>query len=254
MIAVHTRAGAYRAAVAELPLSASLIDSPAGAVVVVPGDRGWVGAVIAAEQAGARAVVVADPMLVAVDDLQLLAGSIAIPLVVERPLLRPDVAGDARAAMPGEGPGAIPRTIVIDAAASGARLGVVARDAVGWGRVLAGEAPRHLSGDRGLALLETAGGTAVTLSIVTTRRPGAGWVRAQALGEAIADVDVEGRVVSVVISTLSGRLILPPRYESSERMAVRRALAAVESGESPGDLRDLISDTEPVEGILRSRA
>ena len=220
----------------------------------MPGDRGWVGAVVAAEQAGARAVVVADPMLAAVDELQLLAGRIAIPLVLERPLLRPDVAGDARAAMPGEGPGAMPRTIVIDAAASASRLGVVARDAVGWGRVLAGEAPTLLSGDRGLALLETGRGIALTVSVVTTRRPGTGWVRAQALGEAIADVDVEGRVVSVVISTPSGRLILPPRYESSERVAMRRALAAVESAESPDDLRDLISDTEPVEGILGSRA
>ncbi len=254
MIAVHTRASAYRAAVAELPLSTRLADAPKGAVVVVPGDRGWAGAVVAAEEAGARAVVVADPMLAALDELRLLAGRIGIPVIVERPLLRPDVADDARAALAGEDPGAVPRTIVLDAAASASRLGVVARDAVGWGRVLARESATMLSGDRGLALLETAGGTALTLSVVTTRRRGSGWVRAQALGEAIADVDVEGRAISVVISTPSGRLILPPRYESSERVAVRRALAALESAEAPDDLRDLISDTEPVEGIFASRA
>lgn len=254
MIAVHTRASAYRAAVAELPLSTRLVDAPAGAIVVVPGDRGWVTSVAEAEQAGARAVVVADPVLAAVDELRLLAESVALPVLLERPLLRTDVAGDARAALSGPGLGAVPRTIVIDAAAPASRLGVVARDAVGWGRVLAGEPAALLSGDRGLALLETAGGTALTLSIVTTRRPGTGWVRAQALGEAIADVDVEGRAVSVAISTASGRLNLPPRYESSERVAVRRALAALEAGERPSDLRDLLSDTEPVEGIFASRA
>ena len=98
MIAVVAAAGAYRAAVAELPLSARLGAGPSGAVVVVPGDPGWVDAVRGAEEAGARAVLVADPEPAPVDQLRLLAQRTRIPVALERPLLRADAAADAQSA------------------------------------------------------------------------------------------------------------------------------------------------------------
>ena len=48
--------------------------------------------------------------------------------------------------------------------------------------------------------------------------------------------------------------MLPTRFESSERLALRRAVAAAAAHDQPGDLADLIADTEPVEGILHPRA
>jgi hypothetical protein len=253
MISVVAAAGAYRAAVAELPLSSRLGDRPSGAVVVVPGDAGWVDAVRRAEEAGARAVVVADPEPAPLDEVRLLAQRTRIAVVLERPLLRADAAADAQSARAAQD-GTAPRVIVLDAAASAQRLSVITRDAVGWGRVLAGRAPTLVSGDRGLALLETADGTALTLSVVATRRPGRGWVRAQALGEVLTDVDVEGRASSIAVATAAGRFVLPTRFESSERLALRRAVAAAAAHDQPGDLADLIADTEPVEGILHTRA
>jgi hypothetical protein len=120
--------------------------------------------------------------------------------------------------------------------------------------VLAGQALSLIAADRGLALLETDAGIAVTLSVVATRRPGRGWVRAQALGEVITDVSVEGREASVTTATRAGRLILPTRFESSERLAVRRALVALEGGDAPDDLAELVADTEQAERTLALRA
>ncbi len=254
MIAVVAPAGAYRAAVAELPLSSRLGDRPSGAVVVVPGDPRWVERVRAAEEAGARAVVVADPEPAPVDEVLLLAQRTRIPVVLERPLLRADATADAQSARAAQAGTVPPRAVVLDGAASAGRLSVIARDAVGWGRVLAGQAPTLVSADRGLALLETADGTVLTLSVVATRRPGRGWVRAQALGEVLTEVEVEGRASSIAVATAAGRLALPVRFESSERLALRRAVAAVEAHDRPSDLVDLIADTEAVEGILHSRA
>jgi hypothetical protein len=254
MIAVVAPAGAYRTAVAELPLSSRLGDRASGAVVVVPGDTGWVDAVRAAEEAGARAVVVADPEQMPVDEVRLLAQRTRMPVILERPLLRADATADAQSARAAQAGTAPPRAVVLDGAASAGRLSVIARDAVGWGRVLAGQAPTLVSGHRGLALLETGGGAALTLSVVATRRPGRGWVRAQALGEVLTDVEVEGRASSIAVATAAGRFVLPARYESSERLALRRAVAAAEANDQPSDLADLIADTEPVEAILHTRA
>ena len=266
MIAVVAPTEAYRAAVAELPLRTRLGDQAAGAVVVVPGETGWVHRVVVAAEAGARAIVVADPEPAPVAELRQLAERIRVPLVVERPLLRADAALDATAARARAVGVARPRAIVLDGGAPAARLDVVARDAIGWGRVLAGHAPVLRSADRGLALLEAPDGIALALSVVATRRPGRGWIRAQVLGEILTAVDVEGRGCRIAVSTAGGQMIAPTRFESSERLAVRRALEAVDAFEAvqagaadgadarPDDLSDLIADTESVEQILRSRA
>jgi hypothetical protein len=260
VIAVVAQTEAYRAAVAELPLRTRLGDRAADAVVVVPGETGWVHRALVAAESGARAIVVADPEPAPVAELRQLAERIRVPLVIERPLLRTDAAHDATDAAARTDGAPRSRAIVLDGGAPAARLHVVARDAIGWGRVLAGQAPVLRSAARGLALLEGPDGIALTLSVVATRRPGRGWIRAQVLGEVLTDVDVEGRSCRIAASTVDGQTIAPTRFESSERLAVRRAIEALEAGaaieadERPGDLADLISDTEPVEQILRSHA
>lgn len=249
MIDILAPAGPYRAAVAELPLSARLIDAAANAIVVVPGGGRWVDVVREAAETGALAVVVADPELVPAADVRDLAERTRIPVIVERPLLRMDVAADARATHGGGERWAAPHALVLEGGASEARLGVVARDAVGWARVLTGSAPTLLAADRGLAVMDGAG-VPVSVSVVTTRRPGGGWIRAQALGVVVTDVEIEGRVFRVSSSSAAGRLILPTRFESSERLALRRALSAVAAGDVSGDLAELAADTALAESIL----
>lgn len=254
MIAVAAADGRYRAAVAELPLSTRLSDRLSGVVAVVAGDPGWVGRVRAAEEDGACAVVVADPESAPARELQLLSERMRIPVIIERPLLRADAIALAESGREQAAGSVLARAIVIDAAATPARLPVIGRDAVGWSRVLAGQRPVLVSADRGLALLETGAGLEVALSVVATERPGRGWVRAQALGEVLIDVEVEGGGCSVSVSTGEGRSILPVRFESSERLALRRAVAAVTADEPLSDLADLIADTHTAEEILRTGA
>ena len=126
---------------------------------------------------------------------------------------------------------------------------MIARDAVGWARTLTGQALAFGSADRGLALLDAAG-FAVAVSVVATRRPGRGWVRAQALGTIVTDVEVEGREARVTSSSAAGRLILPTRFESSERLALRRAIEAIAAADRPADLEELVSDTVLAEQLL----
>lgn len=254
MISVVTRAEHYRAAIAELPLRTRRGAGVAGSLVIVAGEPGWVDAVGAAAEAGAAAVVVADPAFAPAVDVRLLADRMRVPVIVERPLLRADIAADARDARARFGARAAHRAIVVDGAAPVARLSAVARDAVGWARELAGQAPSVITADRGLALLQSHDGIAATLCVTATRRPGRGWVRAQVLGEVISEVSVEGRESIVATVTAQGRLIAPTRFESSERLAVRRAVAALEGGVASVDLADLAGDTEAAEAMAAARA
>ena len=103
----------------------------------------------------------------------------------------------------------------MDGAATIASLGVLARDAVGWARTLAAGAQADGSlingaltvvaaGD-GLALLQTDAGVGAAVTVVATDRPGAGWLRASALGDPLVDVEVEGAAARVTRATASGR-------------------------------------------------
>lgn len=248
MTDVVAPAGAYRAAIAELPLRTTLVARAAGAVVVVPGEAGWVDAGIAAASAGAVAIVVADPVFTPAADVRRLAEA-GIPVVVERTMLRADVVEDARRTWVGGTGWTAPRAAVVDGGAPPAQLPVVVRDALGWLRVLSGDRLSLVAVRGGLALLETGAGIASTLSVVATERP-RGWIKALALGEIVTEVDVDSRGTRLVTATAAGRLVAPTRFESSERLAVRRALAAVEAGERPEDLVDLAADAELVERIL----
>jgi len=251
MTGVVAPVGRYREALAELPLRARLVDRARGAIVVVTGGSGWVDAALDAASDGALGVVIAEPEFAPSGDVRRLAEALGFPVILERPLLRTDAADDARAGRGGEAGWAAPRAVVVDGGASRSRLRSVARDAVGWVRVLSGDLPELVTPSGMPALLETGAGVPATLSVVATARAG-GWLRAQALGEVITEVDVEGRMSRLTTATVAGRLIAPTRFESSERLAVRRALAAVETGEEPHDIDDLRADTELVERMLPS--
>ena len=222
--------------------------------MVVPGAAGWPDAVLAAAHAGAAAVVVADPVLVPAADVQRVSAQVGIPVIVERPLVRPDVSASALAAREAAGgPAAPARIVVVDATAPRSALGSVARDAVGWARVLTGEQLELVAAGGAQALLVAASGLSATLTVVATARPGSGRIHAQALGEVITDVVVEGRVARLSTSTEAGRLMAPAVFESSERLALRRALAALE-GDSIHDLDELAADTFIAETIIVDRS
>jgi hypothetical protein len=250
MTGVLAPTAAYHSALAELPLSTRATDLHAGAIVVVPGVDGWVDAALAAAEAGAVAVVVADPAFESSARVRLLAGTLHIPVIVERPLLRPDLAEDAiRRRM-----GAEPRLLLADASADVAQLTAVARESVGWLRVLAGGALSLTRADGALALFETGSGVGGAVSVVATSRPAGGLIRAQALGETTTDIEVEGRRARLVTSTGAGRVIAPARFESSERLALRRALEALTAQTGPSDLSELAVDTESAELFLAATA
>lgn len=250
MIDIQAPAGRFREARAELPLSTRGVDRPKGAIVVVSGTEGWVDAALAAVSAGAVALVIADPAFVPAADLRRLA-EVGIPIIIKRPLLRNDVCADAVAARTGASGAVPPRVLVAEVTASHAELAAATRDAVGWLRNLGGDKLVLVTADDGLALLETSAGIAATLTVVATRRPGAGRITVQALGETTTAVEVEGRVAGVSTSSRGGRLIAPTRFESSERLALRRAAEALTVQPRPLDLTDLLADTELVEQILR---
>ena len=259
MIGVRTADPRYRTAVAELPLRTRLLREANGAIVVVSGAERWVAGVRAAASDGASAIVVSDPHVVSAVDVERLASDIRIPVLVERPLLREDLAADAVASRVGSSGAAVPRLVLVDAAARPAMRAVTGRDAVGWARILAGAAPLVVHADRGLALLDC-GGIAATLTIVTTGRPGAGWIRGRAVGETTTEVEVEGGAAIVVSLTDRGRLQLPTRFESPARLTLRRAVGAVEAvsgvggDRHPDDLADLAADSRIAEQIVAARA
>jgi len=250
MIGVLVATAPYRWALAELPLSTRLTDRPGGAIVVVSGGDGWVDVAQAAAEAGAAGLVVADPTFAPASAVRRLARGLAIPVIVERPLLRRDVAEDVRRA----GAGSAPRALVVDGAAGESHVRTVARDAAGWLRVMAGGALSVVRADGAFALLETDAGVAATLTVVATVRPGSGAIRAQALGEVTTEVEVEGRSARVIAASVAGRLTAPSRFESSERLSLRRALDALTARIPPSDLDELAADTEIVERMPTASA
>lgn len=209
----------FRVAVAELPRSARLADDPAGAVVVVAGSAADVRAAVTAG-AGVLLAVRPDAALPEVD----------VPVILHRPLLRPDLAIEAAPA------DARPALVHVEASAADADLAATLRDALGWARVLAGGElridARQAAPDGVAALLEatTADGARVPVAVVVTRRGGtAPWIRATAVGAERCEVtlDVARGLARVERATEAGRSRTATRWESAERLALRRAVEAL---------------------------
>ncbi|MDQ0678787.1 hypothetical protein QFZ30_002169 [Arthrobacter pascens] len=245
---VHTALPAYVAAVAELPVSAALTDDVRGAVAVVPGSGNWWQGMMAARAGGASAVVLADPTVLPENAFVSHLWPGDIPVIVERPRLRPDVVADAVAARRGSPA----RIITVECTAPAAGLDAVIRDGFGWARSLAQGPLRFQVGiatARGrMALLDCGSldGGALAATLVGTAAGGlhaGGMLQVLALGEVRTEltVDQPAGLARLEASTEEGALRAPERYESSARVALRRAVEACSEGPVP-DLSELLED------------
>ena len=245
---ICTELPVYTAALAELPLSAALADDVHGAVAVVPGTGDWWQSMLAAVAGGASAVVLADPVMLprgAVEPDRRLPG---IPVIVERPRLRPDIVGDAVGARRGSHA----RMVTVECAAPAVGLDGAILDGFGWARSLIGGPLSFRAGiataQGRLALLDSgADDGSVPASLMGTPvggLHGGGLLQVLALGEVRTEVTVDqpaglNRVETV---TEEGALRAPERYESSARLALRRAIEACSSDGPVADLHDLFQD------------
>jgi hypothetical protein len=245
----------YRVAVAELPDSAIASQDVDGVVAVVAGDDAWWRAASEA-LATAAAVVVARPgaaPVEALDALASLAGE--TPVIVERPLLRADVVaavGGSIEGLPAAG------ALVVECHAPARTIGPALRDAIGWARVLAG-GPLTVRaaeswGGRALGLLESAQGAAVSvIAAVHSGAPSLGRVRITTVAETRIEIDADRDTV-VAITDAAGRSILPARFESAERVALRRAIEAVGTTRRSSDLADLRHNTALADALHPGRS
>jgi hypothetical protein len=248
-IPIRTADGPYAVAIAELPLSAHRSEDPTGAVVVVEARSGWGEKLVEAAAQGACGLVVRDPQAGASGDLAAAnATPPALPVVVDRPLLRGDLVDDVR-----RGGTRAPAMVQVECSGSGADFATVARDAFGWARVLAGGPLVLVSAQptsRGFSALLTWPGddiaAVVPVAVLATRRAGtAPWIRAIALGADRTEVTIDVARGSAVVERTSeaGRVIHPTRWESAERSVLRRALEALDEFSGQSELADLQLDT-----------
>jgi hypothetical protein len=251
---VFTGAPPYVAAVAELSVSGALTDDVRGAVVVVPGSGDWWNAMLDARAGGAAAVVLAQPSVLRRGAVDAAAWPGDIPVIVERPRLRPDVVADALRARRGSRP----CLITVECAAPAVALDGVILDGFGWARFLTGGAlalRAALATAQGrIALLDSGeltdigdGGPPVPATLAATPIGGlrsGGLLQVLALGEVRTEVTVDqpAGLTRVETCTEDGALRAPERYESSARLALRRAIEACSSGESVADLDELVED------------
>ncbi len=244
-IPVHSALERYRVAAAELPVSTRLAGDRGGAIVAVDGDDGWCDAAVRAFRDGAAAVVVSCPNSAPAQGLRALdAAAAGRPVVVERPLLRADIAEIVVAAGAELAP---PAAFVVECHAPAIALRSALRDALGWARVM-GRSPLALRSAEatrggGIALLETAAGAPV--SLVFAAQPGAperGRLRLTALGATLRELDGDEADLQFTMTDAASRRTVPPRFERAERVALRRAVDALVDGDGPSDLDDLALD------------
>lgn len=210
MRAVRTDEHAYRVAVAELPRRAVLGDGPDAVRIA--------GGVLEAEGV----------------------------TVVARPWLRADVVADAAQAPA--------RSVLVECGAASGEVEELLRDAVGWARELAGgplDIVECRATARGiLARLEGARSGATVL--LARREGGSSWLRALALDTTRTEVVIEhpGALATVERTDADGVHRSPARYESAERLALRRLLDALDDDVRTTDLDDLEHDSRLAAHVL----
>ncbi|GAA2026404.1 hypothetical protein GCM10009819_06970 [Agromyces tropicus] len=248
---------AHRVAVAGLPERAVPSGRAAGAIVMVDGAGAWWDVAGEAIRDGARAVLVTEPDSTPPAPIARLRTGTGTPVLVHRGRLRRDLVDDALSARGGTAP----RVTVAECRADRQRQPAVVRDAIGWVRELVGS-PVGIAATEGgpssrravTALLSTDGRVTGTLSAIRT--PGADdLLRVRGLGETTTEIELDGTLDRIELSTASvgGRLVAPTRFESGERVALRRALDAIAEGSSTSDLADLLHDSEAAAEVLSSR-
>jgi hypothetical protein len=256
-LGIFTVLPSYLAAAAELAVSAALTRDVSGAVAVVPGSGDWWQGMLDARAGGAAAVVIADPAALPQKGPGAYPWPGDIPVIVERPRLRPDVVADAVRA----GRGRPARIVTVECAAPAAGLEAVIRDGLGWARSLvrgpltlqACSATAHAR----IALLDSGGsaGGAMPVTLGATAAAGLhadGLLQVLALGEVRTEVTVDRQagLTRLETSTEDGTLRAPERYESSARLALRRAIEAQSSGQPGTDLDELLEDMSLTRAVL----
>jgi hypothetical protein len=253
-IPVFTDLPAYRVAVASLPLRARIADSATGAIVVIDGSTGWGDAATAAVEAGASAVLVAEPRDCPPQPLVELLERWPMAIVVHRSRLRCDVVERARTHRGDD----LPRIVVADCRSDPDGLISMVRDAVGWTRELSKAAVRlgeAAVGQRGgTALLRADTGSVVGSMTVTPTGPEGEILRITALGETVTEVELDKPMGSfeLATSTSEGRLVAPAPVEAGERVALRRALDAVVGRSQPSDLNNLLLDDTVARSVFNT--
>jgi len=254
MIGLTTTLAGYRAAAAELSGRVRLI-AESGDIVAVSGDPSGLDIARRVTERGVRAVIIDRPRL-ASDDLGALRAT-GVAVILNRPALRADDAGDAS-------PSTTASAVSVQAHVARGALRGMLTDAVGWGRVLAaGPLALRAAGSEGgrdggeravLADLTAPGRTGVAL-IASERLGTRGEARLRATVVAPERVDVvwSDGVALVTRSTRAGTLAVPRRWESPERLALRRALAALEGEAAIDDVDDWNHDAGIARAILAAR-
>lgn len=238
---------AFRAAIAQLADRVYPATVPTGAVCVIDGGRA-VGQYSHVRASGPLALIVTDPTR-ASDALLAQVSPAGVPVIVHRPRLRSDdvaVTGD---------PGSL-RLLAVDVVASGAELRETTVNAVGWARSLAG-GPLVL---RGVARSEAAllvaldgpGGVPVSLSVTRLMSATSPSLLVVGVGERRVEVEIDEAlgVHDVRMNDADGEWLPRPRHEAAARLALRRALVAVD-GAVAGDLDDLVHDRTLADTMLR---
>ena len=248
MIGIWDRAGTLSAAIAGLPLSARASSQPNDAVAVIDA-ADWTTEAMRAVDAGALAILVVEPgpaIPAALAELQRTV--VDRPVVVLRRRLAPELLPVASGAV---------ATVVAECAAPAPMLDAVLRDTIAWARLLAGGSLElgacDVSAGGRLTALSTGQGVPVSVVARTLSGvPDGGIIRAAALSATRREVVVDdpAGILRVTVADEHGSAELPGRLESAERSALRRAIAAIEAGERPDDLGELIHDVSIAGRIL----
>jgi hypothetical protein len=245
---VWASSGEFPAAVAQLPGRTRAAASPDGAICIVDG-RAWVHDVPAMID-GARAVVLTRAAAVPDAGLVALARG-GVPVVVDRPRLRADDVAAVRA-----GDVSRPRHVIVDVLAVAEELRAAVADGVGWARVIVGgdlvvrssaTTPESL-----LAALEGAGGIGVSLAATRQTMPAGVAIRAYGIAETRVEVQIDdvAGIREVRYEDAAGRSLPALSYETSLRLALRRALAAVDGHDAADDAGDLLGDRRVADDLL----
>ena len=153
------------------------------------------------------------------------------------------------------------RIVTVECAAPAAGLEAVIRDGLGWARSLV-RGPLTLQVVRAtaqarIALLDSGGpaGGAIPVTLGATAAAGLhadGLLQVLALGEVRTEVTVDQQagLTRLETSTEDGTLRAPERYESSARLALRRAIEAQSSGQPGTDLDELLEDMSLTRAVL----
>lgn len=242
----------YRGAIGELPETTTAASSPQGAIVVVDGAGAWWDDCLRAAASGAVGIVVSAPGPAPTSALDRLTG---LPIVLERPLVRADVASDLASDLADGRPAA--SALVVECHAPRPALAGALRDALAWAAVFAA-APLKLhtatfSGARGMALIDVGDEASVALVVgASAGAPRSGRLRVTSLGETRRELEVDGGETRFAVTDAASRRLAPTRFERPERLALRRLAAAVEAGVIPDDLAGYARDSALAEAILRS--